>query len=755
MFQKLHFGHGTVSSHPPRSRLLRCEPLEQRRLLAVDIPSAAVSAAVALEGTGNDDVLTIEPGDNPGEWRLTLNGNPPQVLSGPDVSVEFDGLGGDDTVNFTGTADSDSAVIFPDRAEFNGSGYSMTMVNIEATVYDGDGGQDTAVVWGSSAFNRYDAHPGHAEMTEGGVQIISVTAENIYARGGGGGDQAFLHDSDGDDLLEFFPIWARMSGDGYFNHIFGFKTMDAPGELGTNGVDRAVFRGSTANDWFQSTAAFSRLFSGTGAVWHFARGYEDVVAYGRGGKIIDEAFIQDTDGADSFDVRPLRTIVTTPLYSVDVRGFGTLQVNRVNQDSNGDVITLGDSKGDDTLVGNPEQVTISGPSFSNTVLNFPDVQVFSTTGDDPDVDNGEVDDHDTAFLSDFTNSSDLDNDTFTANANSGELAGSDYRIGVFRFDEVHAEATFGYDIAHLDGSRGADVLNASATEVSLSGQNIFGLPFDNHALSFNRIFATGFGGADSAVLSGATVEPTFEPPDGVLITNFPQALSLEQIESIAVDGQIISGIDEVFAYWGAPVIGGLLADPDPVVQGSDLTLTAIGVTDSDGTIEEVEFYWDADGDGLLDPATDLLLDVDTAAVNGWTWTGSTSIFPAGINTFLARALDDDLIWSQAAVTTAEVVSTTNPSINSLSDSPDPVVVPNDVTLTANGVSDPDGTVAMVEFYRDADGDGALDVDTDELLGTDTTGSDGWTLAVSSANLPTGVNRYFAIAVDDDDFLSMW
>ncbi len=68
-----------------------------------------------------------------------------------------------------------------------------------------------------------------------------------------------------------------------------------------------------------------------------------------------------------------------------------------------------------------------------------------------------------------------------------------------------------------------------------------------------------------------------------------------------------------------------------------------------------------------------------------------------------------------------------PTVDSLQASPDPVTRPNDITLTALGVDDPDGagTVAAVEFYRDANGNGTLEVGTDVLLGTDTNGADGW------------------------------
>jgi hypothetical protein len=97
-----------------------------------------------------------------------------------------------------------------------------------------------------------------------------------------------------------------------------------------------------------------------------------------------------------------------------------------------------------------------------------------------------------------------------------------------------------------------------------------------------------------------------------------------------------------------------------------------------------------------------------------------------------------------------------PVIASLSDSPDPLVLPGTLTLTANGVSDPDGssTVASVSFYRDSNGNGTLETGIDTLLGTDVNGADGWRIAVNLSNsLASGTYRYFAQAKDASNLLS--
>ena len=93
-------------------------------------------------------------------------------------------------------------------------------------------------------------------------------------------------------------------------------------------------------------------------------------------------------------------------------------------------------------------------------------------------------------------------------------------------------------------------------------------------------------------------------------------------------------------------------------------------------------------------------------------------------------------------------SNTAPTIGSFASNSASVEQGQDLILTADSVSDPDGTVVAVEFYLDSDGSGALEIGTDQLLGTDNDGSDGWSVAVSTAAHPIDSNNYFAQAADD-------
>lgn len=52
-------------------------------------------------------------------------------------------------------------------------------------------------------------------------------------------------------------------------------------------------------------------------------------------------------------------------------------------------------------------------------------------------------------------------------------------------------------------------------------------------------------------------------------------------------------------------------------------------------------------------------------------------------------------------------------------------------------------IGNVDFYRDVNGNAELDIDEDMKLGTDSDGSDGYSLEVSTAQFPPGPSRYFA------------
>ena len=196
----------------------------------------------------------------------------------------------------------------------------------------------------------------------------------------------------------------------------------------------------------------------------------------------------------------------------------------------------------------------------------------------------------------------------------------------------------------------------------------------------------------------------------------------------------------------SPEISILDVQPNPVNRGDNLTLTAMGVTDADGSIAEVDFYNDLDGDGLLDPTIDQFLGRDISAVGGYSVVVSTTGWPLGSTTFFAQAVDDLGAVSDPVASPGRVNGV--PLMVGLNATPNPVVRGNFLTLTGVGVTDLDGFISEVRFYRDTNGNGTWD-GADALLGTDVVGTDGWQVAVATGPLVPGAYTFFARPVDDD------
>ncbi len=196
-----------------------------------------------------------------------------------------------------------------------------------------------------------------------------------------------------------------------------------------------------------------------------------------------------------------------------------------------------------------------------------------------------------------------------------------------------------------------------------------------------------------------------------------------------------------------PTIGSLSASAGSVTQGTPATLTANSVTDSDGTILAVYFYRENNGISGFQ-SDDLLLTTDSSSPYNCTF--NTGGLAAGTYTLYARAVDNGSVFSNVASTTVAVTTPTNqsPTIASLTSSASSVVAGNAFRLAANGVSDSDGTVLDVRFFRETNGIGGLQLGGDTLLATDVSAADGWYADINTVGFSAGSYQYYAIARDN-------
>jgi hypothetical protein len=140
-------------------------------------------------------------------------------------------------------------------------------------------------------------------------------------------------------------------------------------------------------------------------------------------------------------------------------------------------------------------------------------------------------------------------------------------------------------------------------------------------------------------------------------------------------------------------------------------------------------------------------------------TGRTLIITPAANQYGVATVTVTVADGEGASTSDTFVLTVNavndpPVVSALRDAPDPVRVGSDLTLTATGVADPadpQGSIAGVAFYREANGDPGLQLgeDGDTLVGLDSDPAGGWSTTASTASLTPDTYAYYALATDNE------
>lgn len=190
-------------------------------------------------------------------------------------------------------------------------------------------------------------------------------------------------------------------------------------------------------------------------------------------------------------------------------------------------------------------------------------------------------------------------------------------------------------------------------------------------------------------------------------------------------------------------------------SGSSVFLT--GVVYDDGLVSANQFYTPEEGLGGVTVTATRHSDGQRFSTNTWGSGGYTLPVDAGTYTVTAAggALTGTLIKNSVSITNRNVkvdftlADNVAPVVSSLAAAPSSVSRTDVLTLTAHGVSDPNGHVKRVQFYRDTNGSGVWDPD-DQVLGSDTSSSGGWTWSGSTAGWALGTHRIFARAQDNQN-----
>ena len=198
-----------------------------------------------------------------------------------------------------------------------------------------------------------------------------------------------------------------------------------------------------------------------------------------------------------------------------------------------------------------------------------------------------------------------------------------------------------------------------------------------------------------------------------------------------------------------PNIASVFSSPEPLITGTQITLTAVNVTDAGtGRVTGVQFFRDANGDGSITAIDKLLGNAAlVAGTSNWALTIPTAGFAGGANKIVARAIDNN---GGTGTKTGTATINNAPTIASMTTS-GTVLRGAKLTLTITNVQigEPGTRIAKIEFFLDLNGNGIVDA-ADKLLGTRTpvAGTPNYALETSTAGFPAGDRKFIGRATDN-------
>ena len=165
-----------------------------------------------------------------------------------------------------------------------------------------------------------------------------------------------------------------------------------------------------------------------------------------------------------------------------------------------------------------------------------------------------------------------------------------------------------------------------------------------------------------------------------------------------------------------------------------------------------------------DTVPDGAIDASSVLVVGVPAHGTTSVAADGTVTYTPDpGFDGDDSFSyvvknmvgcfgRVATVNLTILRKPPPVVGALATDLNPIPLGYPVKLTATGVLSAQGTVAVVRFYKETNGQAGLQTDDDLLVGTDADGTDGWSVSVPGEAAPGSVT-YYAQAADTRGKLS--
>ena len=270
----------------------------------------------------------------------------------------------------------------------------------------------------------------------------------------------------------------------------------------------------------------------------------------------------------------------------------------------------------------------------------------------------------------------------------------------------------------------------SLIEIAAPGVDILSTWNDGgtHTISGTSMASPHVAGAAALlIVSDSSLTPALVR-DGLIANGVPQTQSCDTTKGDG-DGGFSGdsdGVAEPLFYVGATSVGDppqvTITNPADGATVSDTVNISAGASDSGGSVVQVEFFVDNTSIG-----------VDSDSSDGWSTSWDSATASEGTHSISAEAKDNDGNIASDSISVI-VDNVDDPPAVAITDPKNGDTVSGTITITADATDD--GGVSQVEFLVGA-----------TIIGTDSSGSDGWSVSWDTATVSDADYTIKATATD--------
>jgi hypothetical protein len=385
--------------------------------IEVDPALTLVGTTLTVSGTSANDTFTFTAGSS--EFA-TLNGVTYTLDRTVVSTIQFQGIGGNDSAALNAAGSGNIASLGPGSGTLQGTGYLVSASGVSTLTINAAGSTDSAYLQAPSGA-VFASRPGYAYVTSGTMTSEVAGFTTVQANAAvGSSDSAYLYDNGGKNTFAARPGYAYQTAGSTITSLVGFQSVHA--SAAATSTDSAYLYDNGGSNTFAARPGYAYQSAGNSLL--VMTGFQSVQMTAAATSN-DRAYLYDNGGKNTFAARPGYAYLSAGGTIASVVSFQMVQATAASTST--DSAYVNDNGGSNTFAARPGYAFLSAGTSTIAMVGFQAIQMTAAATS-----------HDSAALYDQSGTN-----TFIGLGAVGTLSGTGYSITLNAFKSVTAYGAAG------------------------------------------------------------------------------------------------------------------------------------------------------------------------------------------------------------------------------------------------------------------------------------------------------------------------